>query len=64
MVRLLLGIVLTAQIQGAATPTLLGSFATQLSPQDVANLEAVLPGGAKPWLLSGGCGACEASISS
>jgi hypothetical protein len=36
-----------AQIQNAATPTLLGRVATQLTSQDVANLEAVLPSGAK-----------------
>jgi hypothetical protein len=47
----------------SAAPILLGRFATQLSPQDVADLEAVLPGGVKPWLLAGGnCLACEASI--
>jgi len=40
--------------RGVVDPVLLGSFATQLSPQDIANLEAVLPSGTKPWLLAGG----------
>jgi len=40
-----------------------GSFAVQLSPQDIANIERVLPQGAKPWLLGGGdCLFCEAMI--
>jgi len=44
-------------------PILQGSFAVQLSPQDIANLERVLPQGAKPWLLGGGdCLLCEAMI--
>jgi hypothetical protein len=48
----------------AVAPIRLGRFATQLTPQDVANLEPVLPGGAKPWLLFGGeCLFCEASVS-
>ena len=52
-----------AQTQrGTPVPTLLGSFATQLSPQDVGNLEAVLPVGAKPWLLVGGSCNCSGSI--
>ena len=44
-------------------PILQGSFAVQLSPQDIANTERVLPHGAKPWLLGGGdCLFCEAMI--
>jgi hypothetical protein len=53
-----------AQIQRpTVAPIRLGRFATQLSAQDVANLEQVLPNGARPWLLFGGeCLFCEASI--
>jgi len=44
-------------------PILQGSFAVQLSPQDIANIERVLPQAAKPWLLGGGdCLFCEAMI--
>lgn len=45
-------------------PILQGRFAVQLSPQDIANIERVLPQGAKPFLLGGGdCLFCEAMIS-
>ena len=44
-------------------PILQGSFAVQLSTQDITNIERVLPPGAKPWLLGGGdCLFCEAMI--
>jgi hypothetical protein len=47
----------------ADVPLLQGSFAVQLSPEDIANIEKVLPQGAKPWLLGGGdCGFCQAMI--
>jgi hypothetical protein len=53
-----------AQIQRpTGAPIRLGKFAIQLSAQDVADLEQVLPDGAKPWLLFGGdCVFCEVSI--
>jgi hypothetical protein len=53
-----------SQSQRAAdVPILQGSFAVQLSPQDIANIETVLPRGVKPWLLGGGdCLFCEAMI--
>ncbi len=57
-------VLIRARAQGATdVPILQGSFAVQLSRQDIANIERVLPQGAKPWLLGGGdCLFCEAMI--
>jgi len=39
--------------QSAVTPLRTGDVARQLTEQDIAELQSVLPSGAKPWLLDG-----------
>ena len=57
------GLAIAQAQRDAGAPIRLGRFATQLSSEDVTKLEAVLPTGAKPWLLSGGeCLFCEAYV--
>jgi hypothetical protein len=40
-------------VQSATTPLRIGDVATQLSQEDVAAIQRILPADAKPWLLEG-----------
>src|SRR3989442_15188100 len=48
-----LAVVCASIAQSATTPLRTGDVARQLTEQDVAALESVLPAGGRPWLLNG-----------